>query len=166
MGTTWLWKEAAACGLLHSEFTGAGCGLAPGRPALAQGTLLGKAAFGNLGGPARGHVLLFREQHSPGGGGRGSVLGMREVSESSEAGLSKELVKRSLVGVGRRLDSLLQMTSDVPRSVSTGKRETCAKDCGRDNGTFCEMGARAGGQAEIRLPASGDQGRHAGEERA
>lgn len=91
---------------------------------------------------------------------------MREVSESSEAGLSKELVKRSLVGVGRRLDSLLQMTSDVPRSVSTGKRETCAKDCGRDNGTFCEMGAGAGGQAEIRLQASGDQGRHAGEERA
>lgn len=44
------------------------------------------------------------------------------MSESSEAGLSKELVKRSLVGVGRRLDSLLQMTSDVPRSVSTGKR--------------------------------------------
>lgn len=47
---------------------------------------------------------------------------MREVSESSEAGLSKELVKWSLVGVGRRLDSLLQMTSDVPRRVSTGKR--------------------------------------------
>lgn len=60
-----LWSQSLAArwhhllpGLLHSEFAGVGCDLAPGRPALAQGTLLGREAFGNLGGPARGQVTF------------------------------------------------------------------------------------------------------------
>lgn len=153
-----LWKEAELLpGLLHSEFTGVTWPQ--------DGQRWHREAFGNLGGPARGHVLLFREQHSPGGGGWGSVLGMREVPESSEAGLSKELVKRSLVGGGGGWTRCCRCRQTFLAVLAPGNGNVC-KDRGGDDGTFCEVGAGAGGQAEIRLQAPGDQGGHAGEERA